>query len=92
MPDDIDDAVAWAMVDLVDYWVTLKSSIVEDQPERTFWQACKRATWMATSFICQEWDDRPVALEALTMGGDESLPGLLPPQMSAEDIAIRNLT
>lgn len=72
--DDIEDAVSLALVDLVDYWLQLPSSIVEDDPDRTFWQACKRGTWMATTFLTQEWDTRDVPLEAITTGGADGAP------------------
>lgn len=64
--DDIDDAVALAMVDLIDYWIHLSSSIVTGNPDKTFWQACKRGTWMATTFLTQEWDTKDVPVESVT--------------------------
>lgn len=75
--DDLDDAASLALVDLVDYWVTLPTSVVPDDPDKTFWQACKRGTWMATTFLVQEWDARPVPVEALSDDRDDA------PQMGA---------
>lgn len=91
--DDIEDAVSLAMVDLVDYWVTLASSIIPDDPERTFWQACKRGTWMATTFLTQEWDARDVPVEALSTDRDDapSLGITTASVPSPEDIVIRNM-
>lgn len=51
--DDIDDTVASAMVDLVDYWVHLPSSIVTKDYGRNFNFAVQRGTWMATTFAVQ---------------------------------------
>lgn len=95
--DDIEDAVALAMVDLVDYWVQLASSIDYDDPERTFWLACKRATWMATTFLTQEWDMRDSPLEALSGGEGEVVydrPGRPAPTRytaSPEDVVLDDL-
>lgn len=51
--DDIEDAVASAMLDLVDYWVHLPSSLKPDNPGRNFNFAVQRGTWMATAFAVQ---------------------------------------
>ena len=94
--EDIEDAVSLAMVDLVDYWVQLESSIREDEPSHTFWLACKRATWMATTFLTQEWDMRDTPFAFVS---DETGSGLEQARSqgrgraseSPEDIVIQNL-
>lgn len=60
---DIEDAVGGAMLDLVDYWIENPSSVDSENPDKTFWFACKRGTWIATSLLTTEWDDRPVAVD-----------------------------
>lgn len=47
---DVDDAVSAAMLDLIDYWVNLKSSISDD-PQRNFAYAVTRGTWQAKSAL-----------------------------------------
>lgn len=93
--DDIEDAVALALVDLVDYWIQLPSSIVEDCPRQTFWRACKRATWMATTFLTQEWDMRDVPSETLSTDRDDApvvgVYGATASSDSPEDIVLRNI-
>ena len=64
------------MVDLVDYWVSLESSISSD-PARNFAFAIRRGTWTATTFLVEaferhgteqsldidvEFDERPMDL------------------------------
>lgn len=91
--DDIEDAVSLAMVDLVDYWIQLDSSVLPDDPTRTFWQACLRGTWMAATFLTQEWDARDVPVEALSTDRDDA-PSLgigTPMMASPEDIVINNM-
>lgn len=85
--DDIEDAVSWAMVDLVDYWIQLGSSVVEGDPEKTFWRACKRGTWMATTFITQDWDDKDVPSDAIA----DILDSGAPREASVEDVALHNV-
>lgn len=90
--DDLDDAVSLAMVDLVDYWVQLDSSIIPDNPDRTFWQACKRGTWMATTFLTQDWDRRDVPSEAITEGTGEGARGKSPEQVVLEQLDSERFT
>lgn len=91
--DDIEDAVAWAMVDLVDYWVQLPSSIDPDDPERTFWYACRRGTWMSAQYLTSEWDGRDIPVAALSEetsmaeSGGSGIPSSAP---SPEDIVVSN--
>lgn len=47
---DVDDAVSAAMLDLIDYWVNLKSSISDD-PQRNFAYAVTRGTWQAKAAL-----------------------------------------
>lgn len=47
---DIDDAVSAAMLDLIDYWVNLKSSISDD-PQRNYAYAVTRGTWQAKAAL-----------------------------------------
>lgn len=91
--DDIEDAVSLAMVDLVDYWIQLDSSVVPDDTTRTFWQACLRGTWMAATFLTQEWDARDVPAEALTTDRDDApyMGVTAPTTPSPEDIVISNM-
>lgn len=88
--EDIDDAVSLAMVDLVDYWIQLKGSVVDGDPNYTFWRACKRGTWMATTFLTQEWDRTDIPLEALSPGWDGPAPSgaSAPPTPTPEDVVI----
>lgn len=81
------------MVDLVDYWIQLDSSIFPDDTNRTFWQACLRGTWMAATFLTQEWDARDVPAEALTTDRDDApYMGVTAPMVpSPEDIVIANM-
>jgi RNA polymerase sigma factor (sigma-70 family) len=48
--EDVEDAVQGAMVDLVDYWIQLPSS-VSDDTQRNFAYAVTRGTWKANSFL-----------------------------------------
>jgi len=93
--DDIEDAVALAMVDLVDYWIQLPSSIVEDDSGRTFWQACKRGTWMAKTFLTQEWDDRDLPVDALSGDAGDAAASVLavslPLGPSAEEVVLSRI-
>jgi hypothetical protein len=89
LQNDIEDAVAWAMVDLVDGWIEMPSSVDPDNPERTFWYACKRGAWQATTFLTQEWDVRDLATEELSVCSDDFDRNLLPLAPSAEDVALR---
>lgn len=89
--DDIDDAVSLAMVDLVDYWVQLDSSIISDNPDRTFWQACKRGTWMATTFLTQDWGRKETPTEAATEGTGEAR-GKSPEQVVLEQLDTERFT
>lgn len=52
----LEDAVATALVDLIDYWIHLPSSIRENK-EQTFWLACRRGEWMAKQFLATELGD-----------------------------------
>jgi DNA-directed RNA polymerase specialized sigma24 family protein len=49
-PYDIEDAVSTAMVDLVDYWLTLGSSVSSDT-QRNFAYAVTRGTWKAKAAL-----------------------------------------
>lgn len=93
---DIEDAVSLAMVDLVDYWIQLASSIYPDDPQRTFNQACRRGEWMAATFLTQDWDKRDVPSEPLTTGisdtpGDGHAPVARKWSASPEDVVIRDM-
>jgi hypothetical protein len=91
--DDIEDAVAWAMVDLVDYWIQLPSSVIDDDQRRTFNQACWRAERMAITFLTQEWDRRDIPVEALSTDRDDAADiGVIrkPSMASPEDIVVNN--
>lgn len=55
---DIDDVVAAAMLDLIEYWQHLPSSIDPDNPDRNFAYAIRRGTWMATEFLVQRFRDK----------------------------------
>jgi hypothetical protein len=88
-PDDIDDAVSFALVDLLDYWIHLGSSIDSSNPDATFWRACKRGHWMATQFLVQEfverrrfihWDDADAA--------DDMTNEFADPSPSPEEVAL----
>ena len=57
-PHDIEEAVAGAMLDLVDYWVHLASSVDLDDPERNFKWATWRGTRTATQFLLQRINER----------------------------------
>ena len=48
---DIEDAVSCAMVDLVDYWVHLPSSIAPENPDRNYCFAVTRGGWMAAAHV-----------------------------------------
>lgn len=41
------------MVDLCDYWLSAPGSVTAD-PDRNFWFAVNRATWMGLAFLGQE--------------------------------------
>lgn len=41
------------MVDLIDYWIHLRSSVVLQEPGRNFNFAVKRGYWMASTFLYQ---------------------------------------
>lgn len=45
--------MGFALVDLFDYWVHHPSSIMQDDPDRTYWFAVKRAEWIGTQFLGQ---------------------------------------
>lgn len=89
-PDDIDDAVGLAVVDLFDYWVNLPSSLDAEKPRRNFEYALLRGTRMAVHFLHQAFNERVV--EPLIIDGDDGPSWVvLPPdnqRSSAEDEAI----
>lgn len=60
---EIEDAVGFALVDLVDYWVNLTGSVDPTNPEKTFWYAVRRATWTAGEYLSGELSDRHGAQE-----------------------------
>lgn len=49
-----EDAVSVAVVDLLDYWVWLPTSVVEDDPDLTFRGALRHANWKASRYILRE--------------------------------------
>lgn len=54
--EDLEDAVSSAMVDLVDYWVNLGSSVSKDT-DRNFNYAVWRGTRTALAFLVQRFKD-----------------------------------
>lgn len=57
-PEDIEDAVSDAMLDLIDAWVEHPTSIDRNDPDRNRKWAIWRATKMAQSFLLQRFDLR----------------------------------
>lgn len=55
--DDIEDAVSWAIADLLDYWVELDSSVDTTNPDRNFKWAVWRAKRSATSFLVRRFQE-----------------------------------
>jgi len=62
--EDVDDAVATAMLDLVNYWVHLPSSLRGDDAGRNYNFAVQRGYWTATTWLCGRHGQR---------AGEESL-------------------
>lgn len=69
---EVEDATGFAIVDLLDYWVTHPNSL-SNEPDRNFWFAVKRAEWMGVQFLGQASAhlSNQDSLEALTEHGNE---------------------
>lgn len=52
--EDVEDAVSEALLDLVNYWVDLDSSISTD-PVRNYHFALRRGYWVATSYLVKRY-------------------------------------
>jgi len=72
-PADLEDSVASAMVDLVDYWVHLPSSVAPENPARNFNFAVTRGYWMASSFVYRRVSEQSylVSLDEKVVYGPE---------------------
>lgn len=70
------------MLDLVDYWVHLPSSLDSDNPSRNFNFAVQRGTWMATAFAVQ----RMWSLASLvSLDEQQAYPEMVTPGPEPED-------
>lgn len=55
--DDVEDAVSEAIVDLVDYWLHLSSSVDISNPERNFAFGIRRGAWVATTALVARFNE-----------------------------------
>jgi RNA polymerase sigma factor (sigma-70 family) len=97
-PADVEDAVSSAMVDLVDYWVNLGTSVSPDT-ERNFNYAVWRGSRTALDFLVQrfrQWTSEPYLEQLLSdaAGDDDSDPQewfLVDPQPGPEQQVIEGM-
>lgn len=71
--EDVDDAVGTAMLDLVNYWVNLPSSLTDDDPERNYQYAVTRGYWTAAGWMCGRFGQRSSEV-SLDYDAEEPLP------------------
>lgn len=90
--DDLDDAIQASMVDLIDYWLSLESS-VNGGPDRNFKYAVWRATKEASKFLVGIFQDRSHELSVDAAGEDDDEYGttlwdcIADPRPGPEDVA-----